>query len=47
LAVIELSRLSSSGEFVLAERSSHQIHKDAPDVVLTAIRKLLSGANSE
>jgi pimeloyl-ACP methyl ester carboxylesterase len=39
----KLARLSTAGEFVLAERSTHQIHKDAPDLVLAAIRKLLAG----
>jgi hypothetical protein len=37
-----LSRLSTSGEFLLAERSSHQIHQDAPELVLAAIRKLVA-----
>ena len=40
----KLARLSTAGEFVLAERSTHQIHRDAPDVVLAAIRKLIAGA---
>lgn len=40
----KLAGLSSSGEFVLAETSGHQIHKDAPTVVLAAIRKLLGPA---
>ncbi len=35
-----LARLSTSGEFVLAEQSSHQIHRDVPDLVVGAIRKL-------
>jgi pimeloyl-ACP methyl ester carboxylesterase len=40
----KLAGLSSSGEFVLAEASGHQIHQDAPGVVLAAIRKLLSAS---
>jgi len=38
----KLSRLSTAGEFVLAERSGHHIHRDAPELVFTAIRKLVS-----
>ncbi len=37
----KLARLSTSGEFVLAEQSSHQIHRDAPGLIVGAIRKLL------
>ncbi|HNQ81167.1 MAG TPA: alpha/beta hydrolase [Candidatus Aminicenantes bacterium] len=35
-----LSRLSRKGEFILAENSGHRLHRDAPDTVLRAIRKL-------
>jgi CubicO group peptidase (beta-lactamase class C family)/pimeloyl-ACP methyl ester carboxylesterase len=42
----KLARLSTSGEFVLAEQSSHQIHRDAPQLVLDAIRKLLLNGSS-
>jgi len=38
----KLSRLSRAGEFVLAERSGHHIHRDAPELVFAAIRKLVS-----
>jgi pimeloyl-ACP methyl ester carboxylesterase len=38
----KLAGLSSAGEFVLAGESSHQIHRDAPGLVLAAIRKLLA-----
>jgi len=38
----KLSGLSTSGEFVFAERSGHHIHRDAPQLVLDAIRKLLA-----
>jgi pimeloyl-ACP methyl ester carboxylesterase/L-ascorbate metabolism protein UlaG (beta-lactamase superfamily) len=38
----KLARLSTAGEFVLAERSSHHIYRDAPEVVLAAIKKLLA-----
>jgi pimeloyl-ACP methyl ester carboxylesterase len=37
----KLSWLSTAGEFVLAERSGHHIHRDAPELVLAAIKKLV------
>jgi len=37
----KLSRLSSAGEFILAERAGHHIHQDDPNLVLAAIRRLL------
>jgi len=40
----KLSLLSSAGEFVLAERSGHQIHRDAPGLVLAAVKKLIGAA---
>ena len=36
----KLVRLSASGEFVLAEQSGHQIHRDVPGLVFESIRKL-------
>ncbi len=38
----KLSGLSARGEFVLAERSGHQIHGDAPELVVAAIRRLVA-----
>jgi pimeloyl-ACP methyl ester carboxylesterase len=38
----KLSCLSTSGEFVLAAKSSHQIHRDNPGLVIAKIRKLLA-----
>jgi hypothetical protein len=37
----KMSRLSTAGEFILAEGSSHQIHRDAPGLVLAAINKTI------
>jgi pimeloyl-ACP methyl ester carboxylesterase len=37
----KLSRLSTAGEFVLAEHSGHQIHQEAPELVLAAIKRLI------
>jgi hypothetical protein len=37
----KLSRLSTAGDFILAESAGHHIHQDAPDLVLAAIRRLL------
>ena len=42
-----LSRLSTAGEFVLAEGSGHQIHRDAPGLVLASIRKLIARGRHE
>jgi pimeloyl-ACP methyl ester carboxylesterase len=39
----ELASLSRRGEFILAGESTHHIHLDAPDLVIGAIEKLLSG----
>jgi pimeloyl-ACP methyl ester carboxylesterase len=41
----KLSLLSTAGEFVLAEHSGHQIHRDAPGLVLAAIKKLVGKAD--
>jgi pimeloyl-ACP methyl ester carboxylesterase len=38
----KLSRLSTAGEFVLATKSSHQIHRDNPGLVIAAIKKILA-----
>ena len=37
----ELADKSTNGRFVLAEKSSHYIHEDAPDLVLDAIREMM------
>lgn len=37
----ELARKSASGQFILAEGSSHQIHLDAPQLVINAILEMV------
>lgn len=41
----KLAGLSARGEFVLAERSGHQIHRDAPELVVAAIHKLIAAGD--
>lgn len=38
---IELSQMSSKGEFVIAEGSDHQVHLDRPDSVLQSLKRFL------
>ncbi|MBM7683387.1 pimeloyl-ACP methyl ester carboxylesterase [Pullulanibacillus pueri] len=38
---IELSQLSPRGEFIIAEGSDHEIHKDKPEVLIQAIERLI------
>jgi pimeloyl-ACP methyl ester carboxylesterase len=38
----ELARLSTRGSRVIAEGSSHQVHRDRPDVVIAAIRDVVA-----
>jgi pimeloyl-ACP methyl ester carboxylesterase len=38
---IELSQLSSNGEFVIAEGSDHDIHIDRPDIIIQCLKKFL------
>lgn len=39
----ELVDISTNGELVMAENSAHYIQNDAPDVVISAIKRLLEG----
>ena len=43
----KLSRLSKAGEFVLAENSGHHIHRDAPELVLSVIKRLIGPATRD
>jgi pimeloyl-ACP methyl ester carboxylesterase len=43
----ELAKLSREGEFLLAADSGHHVHQDAPELVLRAIERFLSGAPEE
>ena len=42
----KLAARSEKGRFVLAEESSHHVHRDAPDVVVDAIRDVLEKARA-
>lgn len=37
----EILEISSDGEWVIAENSGHYIQKDEPEVVVSAIKKLI------
>lgn len=37
---VELSKLSSKGKFIIAEKSDHEIHKDRPDIIIEELYKL-------
>jgi hypothetical protein len=38
----QLAKKSSEGKYLLSAESSHHIHRDNPEIVLTAINELLS-----
>lgn len=37
----EVLEISSNGEFVIAENSTHYIQNDEPEVVVSAIKRLI------
>ncbi|WP_192808102.1 alpha/beta hydrolase [Alkalibacillus haloalkaliphilus] len=37
----EISSLSSKSEFIIAENSTHYIHDDEPEVVVSAVQTLI------
>ncbi len=41
------ARLSRNGQFILAERSGHQIHLDQPERVIDAIRQVVAAARKQ
>jgi hypothetical protein len=41
---VEMAALSSNGKLVVAERSGHAIHLDQPELVVAAIREVVTAA---